>query len=96
MADKKQKREAFTSFRILGKKAQNLLLRAHEMKKKQTDAAADDGMVVGDDDPYLAGHVTPPRARGSCAMTVVAFEPSLTSRSPLHFRIQFVWVIVPR
>jgi len=47
MADKKQKREAFTSFRILGKKAQNLLLRAHEMKKKQMDAAADD--LVPDD-----------------------------------------------
>lgn len=42
MADKKQKREAFTSFRIIGKKAQNLLLRAHEMKKKQADVAAAD------------------------------------------------------
>lgn len=42
MADKKQKREAFTSFRILGKKAQNLILRAHEMKRKQADPAASD------------------------------------------------------
>ncbi len=42
MADKKQKREAFTSFRILGKKAQTLLMRAHDLKKKQPDHAAID------------------------------------------------------
>ncbi len=42
MAEKKQRREAFTSFRILGKKAQNLLLKAHEMKKKQVQATAEE------------------------------------------------------
>jgi len=46
MADKKQKREAFTSFRILGKKAQNLLLKAHELKKKQQELDAEDHVMA--------------------------------------------------